>query len=88
MLCKHSTVRIADIMGVSEMTVRRWIASYGIQSRPLAGFWNKQHKKLTLIQVRYIRKSKKSVRELAMKFGCSWRCICKVRKYITYKDVI
>ena len=88
MLCKHSTVRIAEIMGVNEKTIRRWIASYTITNRPPAGFWNKQHKKLTLIQVRYIRKSKKSSRDLAMRFGCSPQCIKNVRKYKTYKDVI
>lgn len=88
MLCKHSTVRIAEIMGVNEKTIRRWIASYGITNRPPSGFWNKQHKKLTLIQVRYIRESSKSLRKLAIKFRCSMQCINKVRKYITYKDVI
>lgn len=81
----HDRKSAAEIYGVSEKTIIRWLKSYGIYEHGHYG--RGKIGKENALEIRQKHKDGESIKNLAKEYGVSFAAVSRVIHKITYKDV-
>lgn len=80
----HKRKEAADIFGVSEKTILRWLKSYNIYEHGQYGRGKLDTKKAK--EIREKNKAGISIKKLANEYGVTFATISRVVHYLTYKE--